>query len=96
MNTHFHLLVSMSSVERFSKAMKELKRLYANWAHVEQKRYGPIWWGRFGSQLVEDEKYLLACGLYIEMNPVKGDRCQGDRCQAPPEGTGKPVTEEHS
>ena len=51
--------------------MKELKRLYANRAHVEQRRYGPIWWGRFGSQLVENERYLYACGLYIEMNPVE-------------------------
>ncbi len=71
MNTHFHLLVSMDRVDIFSKGMKELKRLYANWAHEEQRRYGPIWWGRFGSQLVEDERYLYACGLYIEMNPVK-------------------------
>ena len=71
MNTHFHLLVSMDQVEVFSKGMKELKRLYANRAHSEQRRYGPIWWGRFGSQLVENEKYLYACGLYIEMNPVK-------------------------
>lgn len=71
MNTHFHLLVSMDRVDTFSKGMKELKRLYVNWAHVKQRRYGPIWWGRFGSQLVEDERYLYACGLYIEMNPVK-------------------------
>ena len=71
LNTHFHLLVSMDQADIFSKGMRELKRLYANWVHVEQKRYGPIWWGRFGSQRVEDEKYLYACGLYIEMNPVK-------------------------
>ena len=71
MNTHFHLLVSMDRADHFSKGMKEIKRLYANWAHREQKCYGPVWWGRFGSQLVEDERYLYACGLYIEMNPVK-------------------------
>jgi len=71
MHTHFHLLVSIENVTEFSKAMKELKRLYANRLHEQQKRYGPIWWGRFGSQLIEDERYLYACGLYIEMNPVK-------------------------
>ena len=71
MHTHFHLLVSIDDVGGFSRGMKEVKRLYANWAHREQKRYGPIWWGRFGSQVVEDERYLYACGLYIEMNPVK-------------------------
>ncbi len=71
MNTHFHALVSVEDAVLFSKGMQELKRLYAHWVHVEQKRYGPIWWGRFGSQVVEDERYLYACGLYIEMNPVK-------------------------
>ncbi len=71
MNTHYHLLVSISSVDEFSRGMKELKRLYANKTHATGKRYGPIWWGRFGSQLVENEKYLYACGLYIEMNPVE-------------------------
>jgi putative transposase len=70
MNTHFHLLVSIDNIDAFSYAMKELKRRYAYWVHIEQRRYGPIWWGRFGSQLVENEKYLYACGLYIEMNPV--------------------------
>ena len=58
-------------MELFSKGMKALKQLYANYAHVEQKRVGPIWWGRFGSQLIEDEKHLYACGLSIERNPVK-------------------------
>lgn len=71
MHTHFHLLVSMDNMMEFSRAMKELKRLYANRLHKQQKRYGPIWWGRFGSQLIENKRYLYACGLYIEMNPVK-------------------------
>ncbi|MBP9865962.1 MAG: hypothetical protein KBC91_06140, partial [Candidatus Omnitrophica bacterium] len=31
----------------------------------------PIWWGRFGSQVIESERYMYACGLYVEMNPVK-------------------------
>jgi putative transposase len=71
MHTHFHLLVGMESVEKFSRGMRELKRLYANRVHKEHKGYGPVWWGRYGSQLIEDERYLSACGLYIEMNPVK-------------------------
>lgn len=33
-----------------------------------------MWWGRFRSQLIEDENYLYACGLYIEQNPIKAGR----------------------
>ncbi len=71
MNTHYHLAISLERVELFAKAMKEIKRLYVNRLHKERRGRGPIWWGRYGSQLIEDERYLYACGLYIENNPVK-------------------------
>ena len=32
---------------------------------------GRFWQGRFYSKTVEDDKYLLTAGLYIERNPVK-------------------------
>ncbi len=72
MNTHFHLAVSMTELKMFSDALKELKQTYVKRVHEQNKKQkGPIWWGRFGSQVIEDERYLYACGLYIEMNPVK-------------------------
>lgn len=71
MNTHFHLVVSLPSLKFFSKALKELKQAYAEWFADKYHHKGPVWWGRFGSQLIESEKYMSACGLYVEMNPVK-------------------------
>ena len=71
MNTHFHMIVSIQSLEKFSKGLQELKQSHAKHFHEKYKQRGPVWWGRFGSQLIESEKYLYACGLYIEMNPVK-------------------------
>ncbi len=72
MNTHFHLAVSLDKLNTFSDALKELKQAYVTRVHGQNKqRKGPIWWGRFGSKIIEDEHYLAACGLYIEMNPVK-------------------------
>ncbi len=71
MNTHFHLVVSIESLRLFSRALKEIKQGYAKAYKDKYKKQGPIWWGRFGSQLIESERYLYACGLYIEMNPVK-------------------------
>lgn len=71
MNTHYHLAISLEKVELFAKAMKEIKRLYVNRFHKERRGRGPMWWGRYGSQIIEDQRYLHACGLYIENNPVK-------------------------
>jgi putative transposase len=70
MNTHFHLLVRLSRLDDFSLALRDIKQSYADAYRRKYRKKGPVWWGRFGSQLIEDERYLYACGLYIEMNPV--------------------------
>ena len=71
MNTHFHMAVNIHNTERFSRALKELKRTYTYWFNKKYKRFGPLWRDRFKSMLIEDEEYLYACGQYIENNPVK-------------------------
>ena len=71
MHTHFHLAVQIQDVDVFSKGMKAIKQQYAVRVREEKKKEGPVWWGRFGSQLIENDQYLYACGLYIEQNPVK-------------------------
>ncbi|MCB9757918.1 MAG: transposase [Candidatus Omnitrophica bacterium] len=71
MNTHFHLAVTLSSVEKFSAGLQKLKLEYTKWFNVRYKRVGPLWRERFKGLLIEDERYLYACGLYIEQNPVK-------------------------
>lgn len=73
MNTHFHMVVSIAKLEEFSAGLRELKQEYVKWYHTKYKKRGPVWWGRFGSQLIESEKYMYACGLYVEMNPVKAE-----------------------
>lgn len=71
MNTHFHMVVSLHALEDFSKSMKIIKEQYMRRFKKKYKSQGPVWWGRFGSQLIENEKYMYACGLYVEMNPVQ-------------------------
>ncbi len=71
MQTHFHLAVEMKDIQGFSYAMRDLKRSYVYWFHRKYKISGPVWRERFRSLLIEDERYLLACGRYIEENPVK-------------------------
>ena len=71
MHTHFHLAVGIRSLEAFSRAMQWVKWQYTRSYNSKYKRWGPLWRERFKSMLIEDEKYLYACGSYIEQNPVK-------------------------
>lgn len=69
MHTHFHLVVRVGGVESFSKGMHRIKWDYTREYNQRHKRRGPLWQNRFKSLLIENEKYLYACGLYIENNP---------------------------
>ena len=71
MQTHFHLAVMMEDLKDFSFAIRDIKRDYAYQFHAKYKLSGPIWRERFKSLLIEDQRYLYACGKYIEGNPVK-------------------------
>ena len=79
MNTHFHLVVSIPNVALFSKALQQTKWAYTKWFNGKNERSGPLWTDRFNSMLIEDERYLLACGLYVEQNPVKAGMVK--RCE---------------
>ena len=68
MNTHFHLAVKISSIDKFSQALHYMKRDYTYWHNKKYKKVGPLWRERFKSLLIEDERYMYACGLYIEGN----------------------------
>ena len=71
MHTHFHLAIGIDRVERFSRGMQQVKWRYTREYNLKNKRWGPLWRERFKSMLIEDERYLYACGKYIEENPVK-------------------------
>jgi putative transposase len=79
MHTHFHLAVSMDHAEAFSEGLKGVKWSYARYFNLRNQRFGPLWRDRFKSLLIEDERYLQACGRYIEGNPVEAGivkRCE--------------------
>jgi REP element-mobilizing transposase RayT len=76
MQTHFHLVVQIHSVQLFAKGLNQLKSRYIYAFHTKYKISGPIWRERYKSLLIEDERYLLACGNYVENNPVKAGLVQ--------------------
>jgi len=73
MQTHFHLVVQILSMNDFAKALNYLKCRYVFYFHAKYQQSGPIWRERYRSLLIEDFGYLYACGQYVEFNPVKAE-----------------------
>lgn len=71
MPNHYHILIEIQDPAGLSKMMAGLGRSYVYYYQKQYKLGGHIWQGRFKSQPIEKEKYLLSCARYIERNPVK-------------------------
>ncbi len=71
MGNHVHLIIEANKKTELSKLMKRLNLLYYAKYKKKYGYTGHFWQDRFKSLLIEKENYLLACGLYIEKNPVK-------------------------
>ena len=71
MTNHVHLLVTPSERETVSRLMQAVNRQYVPYINYTYGTTGSIWEGRFKASLVDDERYLLACMRYIELNPIR-------------------------
>jgi putative transposase len=73
MPNHFHLLLEIETPESISAFMAGLAKAYSRYHHKAYSASGYLWQGRFKLQPVQKERYLTACGRYIERNPVRAD-----------------------
>jgi len=71
MPNHVHMIIETNKKTELSKMMKRLNLFYYNHYKRKYGYAGHFWQDRFKSLLIEKEDYLLACGIYIERNPVK-------------------------
>lgn len=71
MPTHFHLLLELLEPEKLSKAIAGITLSYTKYFHKRYGGYGYLWQGRFKSRPIQKENYLISCGRYIDVNPVK-------------------------
>jgi putative transposase len=71
MTNHVHLLLTPSSENAISRLLQYLGRLYVRYFNFAYTRSGTLFEGRFKSSLVQQERYLLTCLRYIELNPVR-------------------------
>jgi len=71
MSNHFHLLATPETAEGIPAMMQSVGRRYVRYFNQQQGRTGTLWEGRYKSTLIQAERYLLACMVYIDLNPVR-------------------------
>jgi putative transposase len=71
MSNHFHLLATPGTAEGIPQMMQGVGRSYVRYYNQRHARTGTLWEGRYRSTLIQAERYLLACMVYIDLNPVR-------------------------
>lgn len=71
MDNHFHLLATPATAEALPLMMQAVGRSYVRYFNQRHGRSGTLWEGRYRSTLIQAERYLLACMVYIDLNPVR-------------------------
>ena len=71
MSNHFHLLATPETAEGIPQMMQAIGRRYVRTYNMRHARTGTMWEGRYRSTLIQAERYLLACMVYMDLNPVR-------------------------
>ena len=72
MRNHVHLV--LEPTERggtLAEIMKGINLSYAQYYKNRYKHTGHFWQDRYKSIIISKDSYLLACGSYVELNPVR-------------------------
>lgn len=70
MSNHIHLLMKTLD-ETLGQIFKRIGASYVYWYNQKYDRTGPLFQGRFMSEAVETDEYLMAVLRYIHQNPIK-------------------------
>ena len=70
MPNHVHLILVPETKDALKLAVGETHRRYTRRINFREGWRGHLWQGRFAS-FIMDERYLLACTKYVELNPVR-------------------------
>lgn len=68
MTNHIHLLIQVNQVP-LSKVVQSLASSYSRYLNRQQNKVGHLFQGRYKSQHVQDEEYLIELCCYIHNNP---------------------------
>jgi putative transposase len=72
MKNHVHLVLEpQEEGGSLAEIMKGINLSYAQNYKRKYDHVGHFWQDRFKSMLISKDQYLLACGSYVELNPVR-------------------------
>ena len=71
MSNHVHMIIEANPKTDLSRMMKRLNLSYYAYYKRKYSYAGHFWQDRFKSLLIDADRYLLACALYIERNPAR-------------------------
>lgn len=71
MDNHVHLLIRHSPEYSLETIFRKINTTYAIWFNMKYNRTGFVQNGRYFSEPIEDEAYLLTVLKYIHYNPTK-------------------------
>lgn len=71
MGNHLHLLATPQTQQGLPLLMQAVGRSYVRRFNRRHQRTGTLWEGRYRASIVQTERYLLACMVYIDLNPVR-------------------------
>ena len=72
MTNHVHLVIETTEEGgELAQIMKGINISYAQYFKTKYKYTGHFWQDRFKSIIISKDEYLLACGSYVELNPVR-------------------------
>jgi putative transposase len=71
MDNHVHLILGAGRSGELSRFMMRVNLSYFSLYRDKYGYCGHFFQNRFGSNIVDSDTYLLHCGKYIELNPVR-------------------------
>lgn len=80
MKNHIHLV--LETTERggsLAEVMKGINLSYAQYYKATYKHIGHFWQDRYKSIIISKDGYLLTCGSYVELNPVRAKIVEGPK-----------------
>ena len=71
MPNHVHIILKNTKDTNLPKFMKQINLSYMKYYKKKYTYDGYFWQGRYKSLIISSDEYLLMCGKYIELNPVR-------------------------
>ena len=73
MDNHVHLVIETNDSINISKIMQAVALSYSQKFRHKYNYTGYVWQGRFKSNVIESDRYILDCLNYIHNNPVRAE-----------------------